>query len=114
MAGKDNIKAFQFQPGQPKIGGRTKGTRNKLTADFIAGLSKAFDEFGEAALRVVATEEPAQFLRVIASLCPKEMEITETKLQALSDDDIDALIIAVRGRLGVAGDADRREGETTH
>jgi hypothetical protein len=109
---KDGLKPFE--PGREKTGGRAKGTRNKLNAEFIAGLAKAFEEHGEAALRVVALTEPAQFLRVIASVIPKEIEITETKLQAITDDDLDTLIAAVRGRLGAVGNADRREDTTAH
>jgi len=40
-----------FQPGNPG-GGRTKGARNKLSADFLENLSADFAEHGAAVIRV--------------------------------------------------------------
>ena len=44
--------------GHEKIDGRVKGARNKLSGDFVSALSRAFDEMGEEAIRIIAKEEP--------------------------------------------------------
>lgn len=92
MTEKKRSEETQFKPGHPKLGGRVKGARNKLSADFLSALSRIFDEHGEAAMRIAAIEEPMQFLKVIASVLPKEFEITDGRLKELSDEEIDAAI----------------------
>ena len=47
-----------FERGHPRLGGRGNGARNKLSGDFVSALSRAFDEMGEEAIRMVAKEEP--------------------------------------------------------
>ena len=71
---------------------RVKGARNKLSGDFVSALSRAFDEIGEEAIRIVAKEEPAKFLSVVASVLPKEFEINDNRLKDIPDDQIDAFI----------------------
>lgn len=112
-----------FEPGHAKVGGRVKGSRNKLSADFIAALAKAFEEQGEAAIKIVAKEEPKDFLRVIASIIPRELDIHDNRLKEFSDDDVDAIIADYRERIarrasatGTGGAGNVRDGtpETTH
>lgn len=59
----------QFKPGNP---GRPKGARNKLGEAFIQALHDDFNEHGIAAVEQVRIEKPDQYLKVIASLMPKE------------------------------------------
>lgn len=69
-----------FKPGNnanPK--GRPKGSKHKLRSNFIDKLGEDFAQFGAEAIARVREEEPAQYLRVIASLIPKEVQIDETQ-----------------------------------
>lgn len=70
----------QFQKGQ---GGRVKGSRNKLSMAFVEALSKAFDARGEEAIRIVIDERPQEFLKIIAAIVPKELEITDSRLKPI-------------------------------
>ena len=79
-----------FQPGQsgnPK--GRAKGSRNKLGEAFIEALHDDFLENGVAAIQTVRAEKPDQYLKVIASLLPKDVNLTiNDQYGEMSDDEL--------------------------
>jgi hypothetical protein len=56
--------------------GRQPGSRNKLAEAFIADLRDAWNQHGAVALRRCAEEEPAQFIRTVAMLMPKDISVT--------------------------------------
>jgi hypothetical protein len=55
--------------------GRPRGARSKLSELFLEDLRDAWQTHGKTALEKCAVEEPAQFLRTIASLIPKQAEV---------------------------------------
>ena len=78
------------QSGNPK--GRPKGSRNKLSEDFVADLQRGWLAFGKPAL-VTWPDRPGQFVRVVASLIPRELEATTTPVtERMSDAQLEALI----------------------
>lgn len=92
-----------FEPGHAKVGGRVKGSRNKLQADFLSALTKAFEEKGEEAIKVVIAESPKDFLKVIATIIPKELDINDNRLKEIPDDELSAIIEIARQRLARIG-----------
>ena len=53
--------------------GRPKGSRNRLREAFLKNLCEAWEKHGVAAIEKVAKDDPTAFVRVVASLLPKEI-----------------------------------------
>lgn len=79
------------QSGNPA--GRPKGARGKLAETFWADYAAAWEAHGAAALLEVATNDASTFVRVAASLMPKETEVTLRRVTAkeLPDDELAAI-----------------------
>jgi hypothetical protein len=87
-----------LEPGNPR--GRPVGSRNLLQRRFIEALAKDFDEHGEGIIRVVRIEKPDVYLRLIASVLPKEFAFEyATAERSLDDEALDELIVSMRRRL---------------
>lgn len=70
-----------FSKGSPKIGGRTAGTPNKLTATFREAVLLTYDGVGgHAAFMKWARENPTEFYRIAARLIPTEMGTKDDKV----------------------------------
>ena len=93
--GRDS-KTGQFQLGHIGIGGRPKGSRNKLGEAFVEAMHADFIEHGQPTIVKVREEKPDQYLKVIASLLPKELQIADTTLSDFSDNELAEYYAAVR------------------
>lgn len=54
-------------------GGRRQGSRNRLTDTFIAAVEADFSEHGSDALARLRADDPAAYLRIVASLVPRDL-----------------------------------------
>lgn len=75
-----------------------KGVRNKLNGDFLRALSKDFDEHGIDAIKQARENDPVAYVKVIASLVPKQVEQSQP-LEDLTDAELVAGIALLRARL---------------
>lgn len=67
------MEPYKFKPGQSgNPAGRPKGARSKLSETFLSDALDAWDKNGKEALRLMATEKPADFAKMIAGVIPKE------------------------------------------
>ena len=74
-----------FQPGNP---GRPKGSRNKLAEAFTQALHDDFMEHGEVVIATVRAEKPDQYLKVIASLVPKDVNLNVNNMDEMTDAEL--------------------------
>jgi hypothetical protein len=68
-----------WKPGESgNPAGRPKGSRNKLSEEFVAEVYADWCEHGAAALQTVRENRPEVYVKVVASLLPREVhaEIT--------------------------------------
>lgn len=92
-----------WKPGQSgNPAGRPKGSRNKLGEDFVKALQEDFSKHGVQAIAEVREDRPHEYLKVVASLLPKQVEIKEGAFDGISDEQLSALVHAARSALGVA------------
>jgi hypothetical protein len=91
-------------------------SRNRIAYKLIEALEKDFHEHGDEAIKIARIERPVEYLRIIASVIPKEFEITDSRLGELSDEELDAFIARLRAQLRSPAitDAGEREEPTTH
>ena len=65
-----------FEKGNTHGKGRPKGSRNKFSQEFIEALAANFSEHGQGVIEVLRTEDPATYVRICASLVPKDFQIS--------------------------------------
>ena len=67
----------RFQAGNTlgRSNGRPAGSRDKLSTEFIDGLLVAFAKHGKAAIEHVAQQQQLDFLKLVASLTPKRLDV---------------------------------------
>lgn len=86
-AGKNGV-ATQFVPGQvTNPGGKPVGSRNALQGDFMRELAADFAAHGKKAISDTREASPAQYLKIVASLMPKELEI-KRPLEEITDEEL--------------------------
>jgi hypothetical protein len=81
--------------GMPQ-GGRRAGARNRLSTKFLEALAADFEEGGADAIKLCRIESPEKYVQIVASILPKELDVTHTQLGELDDEELAALLQHVR------------------
>lgn len=83
------------QSGNPR--GRVPGSRNKVGEAFLADLYEDYLEGGKAAIAAVRLTEPLGYLKIIASLLPKDVHLSSSlDIDGMSEDEVIELLNALR------------------
>lgn len=113
-----HLKQYAFQPGQSgNPAGRPKGSRTKLGEEFVAAMQADFHQHGADVIEKVRVERPDAYLKVLASILPKELNVNYNQMDDLSDDDLAALLDSVRQLVAsgaLAAIRERTEETTRH
>lgn len=95
----------QFKPGNP---GRPKGARNKLGEAFIEDMLADWEANGPAAIREVREKKPDAYLKVVASILPKDLNVNINQTDHMTDEQlverIRSLDAAIRPFLDAQGE----------
>lgn len=93
----------QFKPGNcANPGGKPVGSRNRLQGDFLRELSADFELHGKSAIIECRMTKPDVYVRMIASLMPKELEITRP-LDGLNEEELIAAVAALQSFVSSQG-----------
>jgi len=121
---KQGLKAA-WKPGQSgNPAGRRKGSRNKLSESFISALCEDFEANGVSVIEAVRAEKPADYLKIIASIVPKELTVRDGTLEDLSDEEllerldqvqsVAAALIGAKAQSGTRPKAGKKAPTTSH
>ena len=61
-----------------------------MSAAFLTDLADDYDALGKAVIETVRDKGPIAYMRIAAGLLPTKVEIVETPLDGLTDEQLDA------------------------
>ena len=99
-----------FRPG---VSGNPHGnrhhTRHLLNQEFMEALLLNFRHEGKKAIEKVARNQPGVYLKILALLVPREMQIEQTnRIKQMTDEEIEQAIEAIQTMLAArAGEAEK-------
>ena len=83
--------------------GRPKGARSKLGEEFLQDMLADWKEHGAAVISAVRVDKPDQYLKVVAAVLPKELNVKVSELDDLTDDQLARQLAAIATQLANAG-----------
>jgi len=82
-----------------------EATRRSFNKDFLLALAADFKKHGAAAIEKVRKTQPAAYMKICALLVPREMKLEHSGgVKAMSDEEIEQTIAAIRAMLDVRVD----------
>lgn len=84
-------------------GGRPKGSRNKLGEQFLSDMLADWEVHGKAVIETVRAEKPDQYLKVVAGVLPKEMNLRVNDFDDLTDEQLARQLASIATQLANAG-----------
>jgi hypothetical protein len=90
-----------WQPGQSgNPAGRPIGNRNKLNEKFILALHDDFVQHGARVIEQVRKDKPDIYLKVIASILPRELHVKDGSMfDGMTNEQLDEILGSVRAVL---------------
>lgn len=102
-------------------GGRPKGSRNKLAEAFITDMHADWEANGASVIETVRSERPDVYLKVVASILPRDLNVNINPLEEADDAelvqrlrDLEGIIRPFLGLEGSGGDSERVAAPKAH
>ena len=102
----DMERKMTFQQGvSGNPGGNRHRTRHLLNQEFMQALLLNFRHEGKRAIEKVARNQPGVYLKILALLVPREMQIEHSgTIKSMTDEQIEAAIEAIQAMLAAQAD----------
>lgn len=105
----------RFKPGNP---GKPKGAKHRLQEDFIKDVQAAWEAKGAEAITMMIADKPGDFVKMVASLMPKEATLNINDNSEMTDDELAERVRSLATQLspflfGGTGDATEGTDSTT-
>jgi hypothetical protein len=82
----------RFIPGNNGGSGRPRGARNQLGEAFIEELYAHWQEHGKDAIETLYAKHPVDYVKVIASIIPKDLNVKVSAVESMTDEELNATI----------------------
>lgn len=90
-----------FKPGQSgNPAGRPRGARTKLTEDFLKDVLEVWETSGKRAVIDMVAGKPGDFVKMVAGLIPKDVNLNVNNADELSDAELAERIQSLAAALG--------------
>lgn len=109
----------QFKPGQSgNPAGKPKGAKHKLQENFLKDVLEAWETKGAEAITMMIADKPGDFVKMVASLMPKEATLNINDNSEMTDDELAERVRSLASQLSPflfsgTGDATEGTGVTT-
>lgn len=97
---RDERGRFIVPPISP---GRPKGARNKLGEAFLEDMFADWKENGAAAIKATRETKPEVYLKVVASILPRELNLRVGQFEDMTDDELARELASIASQLAGAG-----------
>lgn len=82
---KRSNEATRFKPGNP---GKPKGVKHRLQENFLKDVHEAWEQNGATAIQQMIADKPGDFVKMVASLMPKEATLNINDNSEMTDDEL--------------------------
>jgi hypothetical protein len=99
----------RFIPGNNGGSGRPKGSRARLGEAFIDDLYAHWQIHGVEAIKKMYAKNPVDYVKVIASILPRDLNAKVSPVESMTDEELNATIERLLAELGYSAEREGSE-----
>jgi hypothetical protein len=90
---------FKKGEASPNPSGRPQGARNKLCTTFLRDMLEDWEQHGKAAIEIMRMERPGDYVRVVAGILPRALNVTAGKaIEDYTDEKLATALVEWRAK----------------